>query len=411
LNTDAHNPSVKKKMTLKDFIRNNSKIDSGKNLPEEFLAKLYASITQSEIKMKVGGELQAVLDLIEGQDLKPLNEDTRRFIKQFPIFHIADILARTPQRSERYLFLFNDCFLVTKKKRLDFQFAAPLTRMRIEDFKDTTVHQNVIDICDSQGRLMTISFMTPQDKASFLEEIKEGMEETACLEHDKRQSLKELIKRLNSTRNLEKEDTLGRKALNLLRGSTRVKRNLKAPIPFPATVAENNDSPMMMKPPTGRRKSIAFVPQSPSSSDLFSNIPPSPSSTSPFSSSPSPSLGSLHSSSSSNSSEFNSGSSSSYSSNNHFFRANLLETMRSSSGSDKRRTIAFDVDRAPQIAGFIPEHSQLRRSNADEKESSGINSSPGNLRKRSSTVSNIKGIDQEIIDSMKKKMLFDELSA
>jgi Sec7-like guanine-nucleotide exchange factor len=40
LNTDAHNPSVKRKMSLKDFLRNNSGIDNGKNLPEEFLTKV-----------------------------------------------------------------------------------------------------------------------------------------------------------------------------------------------------------------------------------------------------------------------------------------------------------------------------------------------------------------------------------
>ena len=40
LNTDAHNPSVKKKMTLKDFIRNNSGIDCGKSIPDDFLARV-----------------------------------------------------------------------------------------------------------------------------------------------------------------------------------------------------------------------------------------------------------------------------------------------------------------------------------------------------------------------------------
>jgi brefeldin A-inhibited guanine nucleotide-exchange protein len=52
LNTDAHNPMVKKKMSADDFIRNNRGIDDGKDLPEEYLRSLYDRISRNEIKMK-----------------------------------------------------------------------------------------------------------------------------------------------------------------------------------------------------------------------------------------------------------------------------------------------------------------------------------------------------------------------
>lgn len=52
LNTDAHNPQVKHRMTLQDFIKNNAGIDDGKNLPDEFLAALYDEIQRNEIKMQ-----------------------------------------------------------------------------------------------------------------------------------------------------------------------------------------------------------------------------------------------------------------------------------------------------------------------------------------------------------------------
>ncbi|XP_027087520.2 brefeldin A-inhibited guanine nucleotide-exchange protein 1-like isoform X2 [Coffea arabica] len=51
LNTDAHNTTVKDKMTKADFIRNNRGIDGGKDLPEEYLGKLYDQIVKNEIKM------------------------------------------------------------------------------------------------------------------------------------------------------------------------------------------------------------------------------------------------------------------------------------------------------------------------------------------------------------------------
>ncbi|OVA07712.1 SEC7-like [Macleaya cordata] len=52
LNTDAHNPMVKNKMSPDDFIRNNRGIDDGKDLPEEYLRSLYERISRNEIKMK-----------------------------------------------------------------------------------------------------------------------------------------------------------------------------------------------------------------------------------------------------------------------------------------------------------------------------------------------------------------------
>ncbi|XP_057862656.1 brefeldin A-inhibited guanine nucleotide-exchange protein 2 isoform X2 [Cryptomeria japonica] len=52
LNTDAHNPMVKNKMSKADFLRNNRGIDDGKDLPEGYLGSLYDRIVKSEIKMK-----------------------------------------------------------------------------------------------------------------------------------------------------------------------------------------------------------------------------------------------------------------------------------------------------------------------------------------------------------------------
>ncbi|WOG93287.1 hypothetical protein DCAR_0312568 [Daucus carota subsp. sativus] len=51
LNTDQHNPQVKKKMTEEDFIRNNRRINGGNDLPREYLSELYHSISENEIRM------------------------------------------------------------------------------------------------------------------------------------------------------------------------------------------------------------------------------------------------------------------------------------------------------------------------------------------------------------------------
>ncbi|KAI9301721.1 hypothetical protein BJ944DRAFT_243025 [Cunninghamella echinulata] len=52
LNTDLHNPSVKRRMTLQDFIKNNGGIDDGKDIPLDFQEAIFNEIQNDEIKLK-----------------------------------------------------------------------------------------------------------------------------------------------------------------------------------------------------------------------------------------------------------------------------------------------------------------------------------------------------------------------
>ena len=51
LNTDQHNESVKRRMTVDDFIRNNRGINDGGDLPPEFLRDIFERIQGSEIRL------------------------------------------------------------------------------------------------------------------------------------------------------------------------------------------------------------------------------------------------------------------------------------------------------------------------------------------------------------------------
>jgi brefeldin A-inhibited guanine nucleotide-exchange protein len=52
LNTDQHNPQVKKRMEVSDFIKNNRGINEGQNLPESILRGIFEDISTNEIKLK-----------------------------------------------------------------------------------------------------------------------------------------------------------------------------------------------------------------------------------------------------------------------------------------------------------------------------------------------------------------------
>ena len=55
LNTDQHNPQVKKRMELKDFLRNNRKINEGQDIPEDVQARVFNSIRNSQIATPKSG--------------------------------------------------------------------------------------------------------------------------------------------------------------------------------------------------------------------------------------------------------------------------------------------------------------------------------------------------------------------
>lgn len=61
LNTDQHNPQVKKKMTEEEFIKNNRAINGGQDLPRDYLHSLFISIATNEIK--INSNVSVVLDL------------------------------------------------------------------------------------------------------------------------------------------------------------------------------------------------------------------------------------------------------------------------------------------------------------------------------------------------------------
>lgn len=51
LNTDLHSSQIKNKMTLQEFLENNTGIDNGSDLPKEFMTNLYNEIANNEIKL------------------------------------------------------------------------------------------------------------------------------------------------------------------------------------------------------------------------------------------------------------------------------------------------------------------------------------------------------------------------
>eukprot|EP00123_Amoebidium_parasiticum_P016134 comp23303_c2_seq2/m.38267 comp23303_c2_seq2/g.38267 ORF comp23303_c2_seq2/g.38267 comp23303_c2_seq2/m.38267 type:complete len:496 (-) comp23303_c2_seq2:267-1754(-) len=116
LNTDRHNPSVVKKMTKTDFIRNNRGIDAGQDLPPTFLGSVYDEVSQQEILTsdRAVDRSMRLSALISGLPPSLPVRPHREFIMRAEAEKVVPGDRRRFGRYHRELFLFNDALLLTK---------------------------------------------------------------------------------------------------------------------------------------------------------------------------------------------------------------------------------------------------------------------------------------------------------
>lgn len=98
LNTDLHNPQVKKRMKKEEFLRNNRGIDEGKDIDAALLESIYDEIQSNEIKMK-DDPMAANLDNADGDPKKGKKPDGVEFMAQKTEAMFTELL-KTNKRGE-----------------------------------------------------------------------------------------------------------------------------------------------------------------------------------------------------------------------------------------------------------------------------------------------------------------------
>ena len=153
LNTDLHNPSVllKKKMTLEQFIKNNSGINNGADIVPDHLERLYARIKQDEIKMDV-------TDMLES--------DVPAFMAPIMAGYLSKLyhVALVPMWKKRWFILNDGClYYFNKPCETKPKCIMPLENIRIEipssgQRIDTNISDDVTVKDDSRSSSMSNLF-------------------------------------------------------------------------------------------------------------------------------------------------------------------------------------------------------------------------------------------------------------
>lgn len=149
LNTDLHNPNVRRHLTRDEWLGMNKGVNGGKDFPAEFLIGIYDRIQQSPF-MPARDHTHHV-DSIEKSvtGCPKIVLSHRRLLFKCKVVELEGDGHKT---RPRFLFVFNDMLLVTKPRNRDYQFKAtmPLVGARIVKFDSmSTAHKYGVDICST----------------------------------------------------------------------------------------------------------------------------------------------------------------------------------------------------------------------------------------------------------------------
>eukprot|EP00927_Polykrikos_kofoidii_P038382 TRINITY_DN32726_c0_g1_i1.p1 TRINITY_DN32726_c0_g1~~TRINITY_DN32726_c0_g1_i1.p1 ORF type:complete len:1891 (-),score=425.18 TRINITY_DN32726_c0_g1_i1:280-5952(-) len=99
LNSDQHNPKLKKRMQLKDFKSNNRGINAGEDIPDEVQTRIFNSIHQTEIKTPASGSFVDGISRSRLADLVQLCE--RKYRDNSIVQHFPHLLGNSKGFLER----------------------------------------------------------------------------------------------------------------------------------------------------------------------------------------------------------------------------------------------------------------------------------------------------------------------
>ncbi|XP_024380354.1 brefeldin A-inhibited guanine nucleotide-exchange protein 3 [Physcomitrium patens] len=146
LNTDAHNPMVKTKMSKAEFIRNNRGIDDGRDIPEDFMSSLYDRIVSNEIKMKADA-------------LAPSKQQPANLNRMLGLDAILNIVVRKPREDSKIMETSDD---VIRHMQEQFKAKAGKSESIYYAASDVELLRPMVDVSWAP---MLVAFSVPLDKS------------------------------------------------------------------------------------------------------------------------------------------------------------------------------------------------------------------------------------------------------
>ncbi|XP_066283204.1 IQ motif and SEC7 domain-containing protein 1-like [Branchiostoma lanceolatum] len=195
LNTDLHNPNIKRERKMKqdNFVENLKGVDAGGDIPREILVGIYERISKTELK--TGPDHVTQVAKVEKNIVgnKPvLSLPHRRLVCYCRLYEIHDPNKREKLGlHQREIFLFNDILVVTKilakKKHVvtySFRQAFSLLGMQVLLFETSHYQYGVrLTTMIDNKVLMTFNAPNAHDREKFVQDLRECILEVNEMEN------------------------------------------------------------------------------------------------------------------------------------------------------------------------------------------------------------------------------------
>lgn len=191
LNTDLHNPSIKKerKMKSEDFLKNmKGALGDNCGVDDQMLREIYSRVKAEEFKPGSDhvSQVQRVDKQIIGDNKPVLPLPHRRLVCFCRLYEVYDE-NRKERAHQREVFLFNDLMVITKqngarKKNAPIIYRCrmyfPLVGTDVQLFS-TPQHPNGLRLIDRLGQrtLVTLNARNEHDRSKFAEDLQESIKE------------------------------------------------------------------------------------------------------------------------------------------------------------------------------------------------------------------------------------------
>ncbi|XP_055343001.1 IQ motif and SEC7 domain-containing protein 1-like isoform X2 [Paramacrobiotus metropolitanus] len=221
LNTDLHNPSIKKerKMKLEDFLKNmRGALGDKSGVDEQILRDIYVRIKAEEFKPGNDhvSQVQRVDKQIIGDNKPVLPVPHRRLVCFCRLYEVYDE-NKKERAHQREVFLFNDLMVVTKqngarKKNSPIIYRCrtsfPLLRTKVQLFS-TPQHPNGLKLVNTlnQKTLIMLNARNEHDRDKFVEDLRESIMEMDEMEVIRIESELEKQQFAGITRGAENRDS------------------------------------------------------------------------------------------------------------------------------------------------------------------------------------------------------------
>ncbi|XP_064399910.1 uncharacterized protein LOC135346271 isoform X2 [Halichondria panicea] len=190
LHTSLHNPSVRSRITKKQWITMNRGCNESENFPETMLTDVYERILTHEFTTGADhtDKVIKIEKQITGSTTVKLANPQRHFLGKFSVNEVTDPNSKSFRSHRRTLFTFSDLLIVCKRNRSEYAFKESFFLLNLMPISfETHYYKYGVQIHSSMEEKIVMQFNcdSSQDRENLLSILEDAIAELNVMETER----------------------------------------------------------------------------------------------------------------------------------------------------------------------------------------------------------------------------------